>query len=517
MLKKEFRYAVLFTCVIFSQFAEAQKNKYQPTWESLMSYQIPDWYKDAKFGIFIHWGPTTVPAFGSAEWYGFHMWNEGKVDALGNPSTEPSKAYAYHVANYGKPEDFGYTKFIPMFKAENFDAKAWVDLFVEAGAQYIVPVGEHCDGFAMYDSKVTRWNSVNMGPKRDIVGEIFAEARSRNIKVGVSSHFAYGWHWWTYEDKYETTDPELKDFYWEPHQRWEPASEAYVKHFSKRTTDLMTQYKPDLLWFDLGFSEPAYEDARKKIIADYYNQGLANQQEVVLNYKNIRYRGAPDGAAVLDIESGKLDRIRTEAWQTDMSLGGWKWGYTSDYPLRAPASYLHDLIDVVSKNGCLLLNVAPNKQGEIPEPQQRVLKVIGEWLQVNGEAIYSTRPFQVFGQGPTNASMKLHGNTHEQGFTSDDFRYTQNGQTVYAIWLVPDERKTISLSALGYENRIVNDVIEDIQLLGNTTKLNWIQQKDELVIELPDSLEKDQPLCFAINLDDPPSDILGEEKARSDF
>lgn len=487
--------------------AFAQK-KYDPTWESLLNYEIPEWYKDAKFGIFIHWGPTTVPAYGSAEWYGFHMWNEGEVDALGNPSKQASSAYKYHVENFGKPEDFGYTKFIPEFKAENFNAKEWVDLFEEAGAQYIVPVGEHCDGFAMYDSKVTRWKATEMGPMQNIVGEIFKEARSRDIKVGVSSHFAYGWHWWTYKDKFETMDPELRDFYWDKHERWEPASEAYIKHFYKRTKDMMTQLQPDLLWFDLGFSEPAYEEVRKDIISEYYNQGLKNDQEVVLNYKNIKWRPVPDGAAVLDVESGKLDRIREEAWQTDMSLGGWRWGYTNDYQMREAGDYINDLIDIVSKNGCLLLNVAPNKHGIIPADQQAILKEIGAWLKTNGEAIYKTRPFVVFGQGPTNASMKLHGNSHEKGFTSDDFRYTRNDQTVYAFWLKSDDRKVIELDALGAEDRIINDAILKVSLLGNEEPINWIQKKDELIIEMPEGFESKNAICFKVELAEAPSDIL---------
>lgn len=486
----------------------AEQTPYQPNWDSLLTYETPQWFRDVKFGIFIHWGPTTVPAYGSAEWYGFNMWNEGAVDALGNPASKASSAYEYHVENFGKPEDFGYTKFIPMFKAEKFNAKEWLDLFEEAGAKYIVPVGEHCDGFAMYNSTITRWNSVNMGPKKDIVGEIFKEARSRNLKVGVSSHFAYGWHWWTYKDKYETTDPKLRDFYWEKHERWEPASKEYVEYMYERTMDMMTQYKPDLLWFDLGFSEPAYEEVRKKITANYYNQGLENNQGVVLNYKNIKWRPFPDGSAVLDVESGKLDRIRQEAWQTDMSLGGWRWGYTNDYQMRAASEYINDLIDIVSKNGSLLLNVAPNKHGVIPEDQQSILKEIGAWLKVNGEAIYSTRPFSVFGQGPTNAKMKLHGNSHDKGFTPDDFRYTQNGQNVYAMWLKMDDRATISLDALGAEDRIINDAILNVSLLGYKGKIKWTQQKDELVIEIPTNYNTEKAITFKVELQEMPSDIL---------
>ena len=503
------KYFLATLIIAFTLNISSAQEKYKPEWESLLQYETPEWFKDVKFGIFIHWGPTTVPAYGGAEWYGYHMWNEGAVEALGNPAKEPSGDYKYHVENFGKPEDFGYTKFIPMFKAEKFDAKEWVDLFVEAGAKYIVPVGEHCDGFAMYDSKITRWKSTEMGPKKDIVGSIFKEAKKHDLKVGMSSHYAYGWHWWTYKDKFETMDPKLRDFYWDKHERWEPASQDFVKHWYKRSMDMITQYKPDLFWLDLGFSEPAYEEYRKKFLANYYNQGLKSNQEVVLNYKNIKWRPVPDGAAVLDIESGKLDRIREEAWQTDMSLGGWRWGHTNDYQMREAGAYINDLIDIVSKNGCLLLNVAPNKHGIIPEDQQAILKEIGAWLKINGEGIYKTRPFTVFGQGPTNAVMKLHGNMHDKGFTPNDVRYTKNGQTIYAFILKQEEGRTsFSFDALGSQDRILNDAIKEISIMGYEGDLKWIQKNDELVVEIPKDLKLKNAIGFKIVLEDAPSDIL---------
>jgi len=484
------------------------QSKYKADWESLKQYEIPEWYKDAKFGIFIHWGPTTVPAFES-EWYGFHMWQEAKFNAMGDPSQQASRAYKYHVENFGKPEDYGYTKFIADFKAENFNAKEWVDLFIESGAKYVVPVGEHCDGFALYNSNVTRWNSVNMGPKTDIVGSLFKEARKQGLKVGVSSHYAYGWHWWTYEDKFETTNPELEDFYWKPHEKWSPASPAFVKHWYKRTVDMMKQYQPDLLWFDLGFCEPEYEEYRKKLLAAYYNQGLKNQQEVVLNYKNIKWKPVPDGAAVLDLESGKLDRIREETWQTDMSLGGWRWGYSEPYEMRQAGDYINDLIDIVSKNGVLLLNVAPNKHGEIPADQQAILREIGSWLKTNGEGIYGTQPFTIFGEGPTNAKMVLHGNMKDTGFTVDDIRYTQKGQTVYAFMLEWKEgRKNISLNAFGSNNRIINDAIKKVSILGCESEIKWIQQTNELVIELPEKHPGKNAVAIKIELEEAPGDIF---------
>ncbi len=484
------------------------QERYAPDWTSLKNYRTPEWFRDAKFGIFIHWGPTTVPAFES-EWYGYHMHKKNTKDAAGNPTDKPSKAYKYHIENYGPLEKYGYTKFIPQFKAKRFDAEQWIDLFVEAGARYVVPVGEHCDGFAMYRSNITRWNAVNMGPKRDIVGELFAAARNKGLKVGMSSHYAYGWHWWTYEKGYETMDPKLKDFYGAAHDPWSPAAPDFIEHWYVRTMDMMQHYRPDLFWFDLGFSEPEYENHRKKVIANYYNQGIENNQEVVLNYKNIDYKPVPDGAAVLDVESGKLDRIRELPWQTDMSLGGWRWGWTNNYEMRPAEAYIQDLVDIVSKNGCLLLNVAPDKEGRISEGQVSILKQIGTWLRVHGEGIYGTRPFTVFGQGPTNAKLVLHGNTKEQGFTSRDIRYTRKGQQVYAFWLKAEEaQEFLSLSAFGSENHIVQEPVRTISILGKDVTLDWEVQKDRLLIRLPKGNLGKKPIAFRITLEERPPDIL---------
>ena len=489
-------------CVAYGQ------QPYSASWPSLLEYETPEWYRDAKFGIFIHWGPTTVPAFES-EWYGYHMYKNTSKDAAGNPSPEPSRAYKYHVEHFGKPEKYGYTKFIPQFKAKKFDPKAWVDLFVEAGAKYVVPVGEHCDGFAMYNSNITRWNAVKMGPKRDILGELFAEARKRGLKTGTSSHFAYGWHWWTYRDGLETMDPKLKDFYWEPHDPWSPASEEYVEHWYNRSMDMMAQYKPDLFWFDLGICEPEYQGHLKKLLANYYNQAAMDQKEVVFNYKNINYKPVPDGAAVMDVESGKLDRISPLPWQTDMSLGGWRWGYCENYELRPAATYVQDLIDIVSKNGCLLLNVAPDKDGVISAPQQAVLRGIGQWLQANGAGIYGTRPFKVFGQGPSNAAIRLHSNINEAKFGPKDIRYTQKGQKVYAFWLKPNaETATLNLVAFGKENHIVNDLVKSVKLLDGHQEVEWEQGAGSLVVHLPNPVSGGYPVGLEIQLEDAPSDIL---------
>ncbi|WP_111977087.1 alpha-L-fucosidase [Algibacillus agarilyticus] len=482
---------------------------FQANWSSLKKYTTPTWFQDAKLGIFIHWGPYVVPKY-LGPFYGYHMYREEVVDIKGNPNpNRENKVYKHHIENYGGTEKFGYKDFIPKFTGQNFNAKKWLDLFERAGAKYIVPVAEHCDGFAMYNSTQTQWNAVNMGPKKDIVGELFAEARKRDMKVGMSSHYAYGWYWWGYKEGTDTVDPAYEDFYGKPHKITDKHSPEHIQNWYKRTKDMMTQYQPDLLWFDLGFSNPEYETHRKTLIAEYYNQAASNNQGVVLNYKNISYKPIPDGAAVLDVESGKLDRIREMPWQTDMSLGGWRWSYNNDWVTMPAKKLIGDLLDVVSKNGSLLLNVAPDVNGDISDDQVDVLMQLGDWLKINGEGIYNTRPFAVFGQGPTNAKMVLHGNLHDKGYTAQDVRYTQKGNHIYAFMLDwPTETKQLTLKALGNEMRIINDNIQSVSLMGYEKNIEWRQTKHGLKITLPTTRPVKHAIGFKIKLAKPPSGIL---------
>lgn len=482
---------------------------FQPEWESLQQYQTPDWFRDGKLGIFIHWGPYVVPKF-LGPFYGYHMYREQTIDIKGNPNpNRENRVFQHHIKHYGGTEEFGYKDFIPLFHGREFDPEAWIELFEKAGAKYVVPVAEHCDGFAMYDSNITRWDSVNMGPKRDVVGELFSAARTKGMKVGMSSHYAYGWYWWGYRDGTDTMDPAYQDFYGKPHAITDPHSEEHVNNWYLRSKDMMQTYQPDLLWFDLGFSNPEYEDKRKKLIAEFYNQGFHNQQGVVLNYKNISYKPVPDGAAVLDVESGKLDRIRDMPWQTDMSLGGWRWSYNDDWQTMPANKLIGDLIDIVSKNGSLLLNVAPDVNGKISQDQVDVLLELGDWLKTNGEGIYHTRPFSVFGQGPTNAKLVLHGNHKDQGYTARDIRYTRKGQVIFAFVLDwPEDEKQLSLNALGAEQHHLIDNIKQVTLLADGRPLDWQQTADNLLITLPQQRPDKYAVGFKIELADLPPDVL---------
>jgi len=358
-MRRNLHIFILLSSVFYISFnlSAQKKNTYLSNWESLSQYNCPEWFQDAKFGIFIHWGVYAVPEYGN-EWYGYHMYRKKKTNHLtGKASEEDNPTYLHHVKTYGPPEKFGYKDFIPMFTAEKFDPKAWIDLFEKSGAKYIVPVGEHCDGFAMYKSSHTRWNATDMGPKRDILGELAAEARTRDLKVGSSSHLAFGYKWWHYDPSFDTMNPEYEDLYIKPHAYLEPPTKEFLEHFYNRTMEMITKYELDLIWFDFGFCAPEYEENRLKILSEYYNLAQKWDKEVVLNYKRMQWVPIPDGAAVLDLERGKLDRIHKLPWQTDTSIGRNSWSYVKDWQSKPAGELIDEFVDIVSKNGNLLLNI----------------------------------------------------------------------------------------------------------------------------------------------------------------
>ena len=458
--------------------------KFQPNWESLKQYTTPEWFEDAKFGIFIHWGPYAVPEFGS-EWYGYHMYRPTLTPhTTGIPTENTNPTYEFHKKTFGKPKKFGYKDFIPMFKAEKFSAKEWMDLFEKAGAKYVVPVGEHCDGFAMYESSHTRWNSVNMGPKVDALGELAAEARKRDIKVGSSSHLAYGWYWWHYAKGLDTTDPEFRDFYNEPHAFTDPPTKEFKDLWYKRAMEMVEKYELDLMWFDFGFCTPEYEEYRLDFLANYYNMAEKWDKGVVLNYKRIRYEPIPDGAAVLDIERGKMDRVRPWPWQTDTSIGRNSWSFVKDWQNKPAEELIDEFVDIVSKNGNLLLNVGPKADGTIPEDQTQTLLDIGQWLQINGEGIYATKPWIIYGEGPSRSGIGDHTEYNQEAMSPRDIRFTTRENYIYAFvmdWPTED----ILIKSMSADIASLPDPIVSIELLGSSEKITWKQTSDGLKINHP--------------------------------
>ena len=444
---------------------------YQAAWESLEKYEVPAWYQDAKFGIFIHWGAYSVPAFGN-EWYPRNMY-------------EPdSDEFRHHVATYGPQSRFGYKDFISQFTAERFDPAAWAALFRSAGAKFVVPVAEHHDGFAMYDCGLSEWCAAKMGPRRDIIGELAAAVRAQEMVFGLSSHRAE--HWWFFDGgrKFDSDvqDPRFAGLYGQAQPQKETPDAAFLDDWLARTCELVDKYRPQLVWFDWWIEEPFFAPYLQKFAAFYYNRAAQWKGGVAINYKNTAF---PERAAVLDIERGQLDGIRPLFWQTDTSVSKNSWGYVQNQDYKTTSSLIGDLVDIVSKNGALLLNIGPRPDGTIPEPEAQILRDIGRWLTVNGEAIYGTRPWKVYGEGPTQVVGGAFNDTKRPEFTGQDIRFTTKAGALYAIALAwPGEE--ITISSFGPEAASTAEKIADIRLLGHERKLDWSQEENDLRIQMPD-------------------------------
>jgi len=461
---------------------------FTPDWDSLGAYRAPGWFRDAKFGIFIHWGVFSVPAFGN-EWYPRNMYLPGTAE------------YKHHIATYGPQSKFGYKDFIPMFRAEHFDPDAWIDLFARAGARYIVPVAEHCDGFAMYDSAIDPWNAAQMGPRRDVIGELGTATRKRGLHFGVSSHRAE--HWWWYEGgthfDSDVKDPRYAVLYGpaqprtlpgdDPHsepdpnhlETWLAPDRAFADDWLARSAELVDKYHPDFLYFDWWIGQPAFQPYLQRFAAFYYNQAAARRQDVVLTYKMEDF---PANAATLDVERGKLNLIRLLPWQTDTSVSIRSWGYVDNDEYRDAKSLIGELVDVVSKNGNLLLNVGPKSDGTIPGQARDILLQMGAWLKTNGEAIYGSRPWLVFGEGPTKVTSSAL-DTDIQKFMPQDIRFTWNRGTLYAIALGWPDSGELLIHTLYRANPYLAGPVCSVELLGSHEKPKWRQEDDGLHILLP--------------------------------
>ncbi|WOO39921.1 alpha-L-fucosidase [Rubellicoccus peritrichatus] len=455
--------ATLFTQPLVSSLhGEEAEPVYQANWQSLMNHQTPEWLADEKFGIFIHWMPNSVPAFHD-EWYARWMYREGHP------------VFSHHRETWGDQKEFGYKDFIPMFKAEKWDPEEWAKFFKSVGARFVVPNAEHHDHFALWDSDLTKWDSVEMGPKRDIVGELGEAVRKEGMYYGVSNHRARGWNFYTYKPEFDTMNPDYADFYWpqlgkKPDQEW-------LEDWQARLHELVDKYHPDLMWFDYGWVAPEFESYKKDYVAYYYNQAVDRGQPVAIIYKGDHL---PPGVGVLDVERGKLDRLWPELWMTDTTVFENTWGYVEGAPMKEINTLLHDLIDIVSKNGVLLLNVGPKADGTIPQDQRDVLIGIGDWLAVNGDSIYGTRPFDVFKEG-------------------DDIRFTRKGNAIYAIFLEKPEGEVVIESLV--KNKLGGLSVTDVQLLADDLELAWSEEKDGLKIDFPKNLPGTRAWAVKVSLE----------------
>ncbi len=455
---------------------------FRPDWDSLQKYETPDWFRDAKFGIFIHWGAYSVPAFGN-EWYPRMMYRSG---------SEESK---HHIATYGAQDKFGYKDFIPMFKAEHYDPAAWAELFKKSGAKYVVPVAEHHDGFAMYDSGLSDWTAVKVGPHRDLIGDLGKAVRADGLHFGVSSHrvehnFFLGPG---REIPSDINDPQYAALYgpahtWLMNRSGTPlnndftyVSPAWANDWLARSAELVDKYHPDFIFFDWWIGQPSIRPNLARFAAYYYNRSLKYGDHVgVITYKDYAMQ---EHSGVLDVERGQLGDIRPMPWQTDTSVSNKSWGYIKDDTFKSPEFVVRQLVDIVSKNGNLLLNIGPRSDGTIPEPVQQVLLDVGGWLNTNGEAIYGTRPWRIYGEGPTKVATGSFHDTDTPNYTAEDFRFTTKGQVLYAIGFAWPANQEVVIHSLA--PAVGSAPVRSVALLGSDAKISFDQRADGLHAQLP--------------------------------
>ena len=454
-----------------------RKGPYRANWESLKKHTAaPEWFRDAKFGIYFHWGVYSVPAYGN-EWYPKWMHTiKGR-----------RSAYAHHVKTYGEPDKFGYHDFVPKFTAEHFDAEDWAELFAQAGAKYAGPVCEHHDGYSMWDSDLTPWNAADTGPKRDITGQLARAIRKRGMKLVTTFHHERTRTWYPRVDGWPTTsnDPRLQLLY------MNVPEELFNRIFQAKLGEVIDKYQPDLIWFD-GQMTQIKEPYHLQFLAYYLNDARRTGRDVVVTTKKKQY---PPEISVEDFEKGRMNRLTDFCWLTDDTISMGSWCYTQNLKIKPTVKVLHDFIDIVSKNGCLLLNISPKFDGTIPPEQRAVLAGMGQWLKVNGEAIYRTRPWETFGEGPTRL-RKSGGFVGHVTYTPRDIRYTRSkdARAVYAILLGWPDDGEATLTAVQVDR--ADDAA--VHLLGRDQPLKHRLNDDkQLVVELPDLAENKRPCQHA--------------------
>ena len=463
---------------------------YDPTWESLKRHQTPQWLRDDKFGIYTHWGPYSVPAFGgNATWYSHGLYMD--------PNSEARK---HHEQTYGPLDQFGYKDYIPMFTAEKFDADEWAELFQKAGARFAGPVAEHHDGFAMWDTKWSEWNSVNMGPRRDVVGELAKAIKGRDMRFVTALHHAENWFFFPVWDKrYDCSDPKYSGLYGFIHDRGAPQSKEFLDRWYGKTIEVIDKYGPDFIWFDYALCS-IHESYVRDFLAYYYNKAAAEGREVVVTYKD---HDLPPGVGLLDYELGQARELTWHEWLTDSTVDDQgAWGYVKTAGYRSVDWLVDNLVDRVSKNGYLLLNVGPKADGTIPEEAKQCLLGMGEWLKVNGEAIYGTTAWMIPGEGPSRLK-KASGGFNEEAtpYTGEDIRFTVKGDALYATVLDwPGRELVIKTFAHPDDGRadvgvrrgenphhyLYESEIVSVTVLGDGKPLPWKLTAQGLVVGMPE-------------------------------
>jgi alpha-L-fucosidase len=499
------------------------KGPFQPTWESLQNFQTPEWYRNAKFGMWAHWGPQCQPE--SGDWYGRGMYQEG------------SWQYKFHLEKYGHQSKFGFKDVINAWKADKWNPDELVSLYKNAGAQYFMAMANHHDNFDLFDSTYQKnWNSTKIGPKKDLIQGWAKAAKENNLPFGVSVHASHAWRWFEVAQRSDKTgqykdipydgrltradgkgtwwdglDPQ--ELYAQNHplsvdslddnaigRQWEwengayQPSKAYVEKFYNRTIELINKYNPDVVYFDdtkLPFWP--FSDVGLRIAAHLYNKSIKEHGELraVINGKILDENQRK--AMVWDIERGQANEIQPLPWQTDTCIGGWHYdrGVYDRGDYKTPKTVIQTLVDIVSKNGNLMLNVPVRGDGSIDEKERKIVEGIGKWLKANGESIYSTRPWKIFGEGPAlEAVAQLSGPGFNEGkgkqFSHEDIRFTTKGEFLYATAMGWPENGKLVIKSLATQSKHMPKEIQKVEWLSSKQSLSFERNENGLIISLPE-------------------------------
>jgi alpha-L-fucosidase len=514
-MKKISILVLLLASVALSAFAQNENlsisdGKYKPTDESLKTYKYPNWFRNAKFGIWSHWGPQAVPRQG--DWYARGMYEHDYYDCDKQEYRKANRYYSYHVENYGHPSVFGFKDIIPLWKAERWNPDELMKLYKRVGAKYFVSMATHHDNFFLWNSKLHRWNAANMGPKKDVVGLWQAAAKNEGLYFGVSEHLGASYTWFQKAHKadqlgdkagvaYDGNNPEYQDLYHEPTEPgdngWYTNNPKFQHLWYDRILELIDNYHPDLLYTDGGL--PFANDVGRSMIAHYYNQDSKQKrpQGVIYSCKE-----ASAGRWVQDYERGSADSIREYPWQTDTSIGDWY--YRTGQKYMSAEEVIQMLIDIVSKNGNLLLNIVQTPEGDLEQDVLDILENIAVWMETNSVAIYDTRPWTIFGEGPSLSGSQEkapfghieHAVKDVREYQQGDLRFTAKGKTIYTFCM-ETPASDIHIKALGLSAK-TGKKISSVKLLGSSEKIAWTQTADEVTIQKPKQLPKYNTVVFEI-------------------
>lgn len=499
--RSPFKFYLLLLIVLFCG-CKTDKNQeveevphYAANWDSLATYnEAPKWFREGKFGIYAHWGVLSVPEYAN-DWYPRNMHIEG------------SDEHRHQVETYGPLSEFGYHDFVPAFKAEKFDAGAWADLFKKAGAKFAGIVAEHHDGWSNWDSQINPWNSMDKGPKKDLLGELEKAIHSRDMKFVTSFHKARNLQIFQND-----STKWLDDTSYFPYNPGTATSsedsvvsimygnipkEQFYKNWLGELMEVIDNYHPDLIYFDSKLDKIP-DEYKREFAAYYINESQARGQDVVITHKEDEL---PKSVSLEDFEKGRASEIKEEYWLTDETVTSGSWSYVKDLSYKTADDIVDVLADIVSKNGALMLNISPKANGIIPEEQQDILLEIGEWLDVNGEAIYGSSTWRVFGEGPTK---------QEKGgmfldwikYTPQDVRFTKKRNAVYAIVLGwPGENSFINLESFSKENMQVQPAIRSVSVLGSNEEIDYKLKEEGLLLVTPQKKLDEKAFVFKIELE----------------